>query len=68
MFLTRLRIAGDLVMALILIGIGAGLLGARLAVAEGPGRRVAVYGPEPVPAEHKPHDNIQKAIDRVWSI
>src|SRR5438132_878900 len=64
MFLTRLKTLGSLVLAVLLIGVGAALFGSRLAVAEGPLRTLAAYAPNAAPAEHKPPDKVREAIDR----
>src|SRR5260370_3635928 len=64
MLLTRLKTFGTLLMAVILVGVGAGLLGSRFAAAEGAASSAAVVLAEPAPPKNALDDKVRKAIDR----
>jgi RNA polymerase sigma factor (sigma-70 family) len=64
MLLTRLKTFGTLLMAVILVGVGAGLLGFRFAAAEGAASSAAVVLAEPAPPKNALDDKVRKAIDR----
>jgi hypothetical protein len=64
MSLTRLRTFGTLLMAVILVGVGAGLLGSRFAAAEGAASSSAVVIAQAAQPKNALDDKVRTAINR----